>query len=79
MLPLFHGFSTPSLEWAHLETQPAALHGEIRFDFVDFRASEKIPQSVYSVSEQADLTQALKYDLPIGLPRSSSSAPSRAN
>lgn len=64
-LLLLHGFPASSYEWAGVEHLLAVHHRVISFDFLGYGASEKPQGHVYSIFEQASLTQALLLDLGI--------------
>jgi pimeloyl-ACP methyl ester carboxylesterase len=58
-MTLLHGFPSSSHDWAKAAPALAAAHTLLAPDFLGFGASEKPVEHSYSLSEQADLVQAL--------------------
>jgi pimeloyl-ACP methyl ester carboxylesterase len=54
---LLHGFPTSSFDWHHAWDALAAEHHLVAFDFLGFGDSDKPEPHVYSIHEQADLTE----------------------
>jgi pimeloyl-ACP methyl ester carboxylesterase len=54
---LLHGFPTSSFDWHHVWDALAAEHQLLAFDFLGFGESDKPEPHVYSIHEQADLTE----------------------
>lgn len=59
VLTLLHGFPSSSHDWAKVAPALAEAHTLLMPDLLGFGASQKPPDHVYSLSEQADLVQAL--------------------
>jgi pimeloyl-ACP methyl ester carboxylesterase len=58
-LTLLHGFPTCSWDWSTVADGLAAERRLLMFDFAGFGDSDKPRRHVYSIHEQADLTEAL--------------------
>jgi pimeloyl-ACP methyl ester carboxylesterase len=58
-LTLVHGFPTCSWDWAQVADGLARDRRLLMFDFLGFGDSDKPADHVYSIEEQADLTEAL--------------------
>ena len=58
-LTLLHGFPTSSWDWAKVADGLAERRRLLMFDFLGFGDSDKPHDHVYSIHEQADLTEAL--------------------
>jgi pimeloyl-ACP methyl ester carboxylesterase len=56
---LLHGFPSSSHDWARIAPALARDYAVLMPDFLGFGASEKPPDHVYSLHEQADLVEAL--------------------
>ncbi len=59
VMTLLHGFPSSSHDWAKAAPALAARHTLLAPDFLGFGASEKPVEHRYSLTEQADLVQAL--------------------
>jgi pimeloyl-ACP methyl ester carboxylesterase len=59
LLTLLHGFPSSSHDWAKVAPALAARHTILAPDFLGFGASEKPVDHTYSITEQADLVEAL--------------------
>lgn len=58
-LTLLHGFPSSSYDWARVLPALAADRALLFFDFLGFGASQKPASHDYSISEQADLVEAM--------------------
>jgi pimeloyl-ACP methyl ester carboxylesterase len=58
-LTLLHGFPTCSFDWAQVVEPLTAERRLLMFDFLGYGDSDKPRDHVYSIHEQADLTEAL--------------------
>jgi pimeloyl-ACP methyl ester carboxylesterase len=58
-LTVLHGFPTSSFDWAPVADGLAGERRLLLFDFLGFGDSDKPREHVYSIREQADLTEAL--------------------
>ena len=58
-MTVLHGFPSSSHDWARAAPQLATGHALLLPDFLGFGASDKPPDHVYSLTEQADVIEAL--------------------
>jgi pimeloyl-ACP methyl ester carboxylesterase len=58
-LVLLHGFPTCSWDWAPLWNELSEYFHLITFDFKGFGLSDKPHRAIYTIAEQADITEAL--------------------
>jgi pimeloyl-ACP methyl ester carboxylesterase len=58
-ITLLHGFPSSSHDWAKVAPALARRHALLMPDFLGFGASDKPPDHDYSLTEQADLVEAL--------------------
>ena len=58
-MTVLHGFPSSSHDWARVAPHLATEHGLLLPDFLGFGASDKPADHDYSLTEQADLIQAL--------------------